>query len=458
MHRIKRKYTESYRDLFILSIPTLISYLLQNLYSLADIFWISRLGTSPVAAVSLSAIVGFIVFTASQLLAVGTMAFVSQLKGQDRWGTLKGVVNQALMLSVIFGVLLAFLVYVGARPMIMIMGGRGEVLHHALRYIKFFAIGVLFYIMSFVVNAIFRAAGDTLSPMIFLLISNVTNIILDPIFIFVLQLGVAGAALATAFSQFIAAAYGLLKLKKVLGKRIFFLRKPDLSLIWKIVKIGIPSGIQFTLMSLTMVVLLRIVAFFGDASVAAVGIASRIVHFIQVIPLSISISASIIVGQFLGMREFERAKRTVKRALWANEFITVISLILIWSAAYFIMRLFTYDPEVVSAGEKFLRFFMLSQVFVVVNITFSSAFRASGDTMPPLYVAIVRMIGLVLLSLPLARVYSLEGIWYALVLSSAFSSMASFSFFQWRHWCERAVTLKYQPAPAVSAGQTDELS
>ncbi len=448
MHRIKRTYTESYRDLFFLSIPTLVSFLLQNLYSLADIFWISRLGTAPVAAVSLSGIVVFVVFTASQFLSVGTMAFVSQLKGQKRWGSLKGVVSQVLAMALSFGAVLSVLVYLLAKPAIYIMGGRGQVLSLAITYIRVFSFGALFFILSFVVNAVFRAAGDTLSPMVFLLLSNLTNIVLDPIFIFLLGLGVAGAALATVVAQLLAAGYGLVKLRLVLGKRVFLFRRPDLSLMGKIVKIGLPSGVQFTLMGLSMLVLLRIVVFFGDAAVAAVGIASRVVHFIQVFPMAISISASIIVGQFLGMKAFEKARRTVKKALAANELISLLFLVLIWASSSKIMNFFTRDVAVSSIGAEFLRYFMLSQLFIVANITFSAAFRASGDTLPPMYVAMLRMGVLVALSLALAKSFALKGILIALVISAAFSSAAAYSFFRWRHWCQRAVTLRHRFAPA----------
>ncbi len=436
--RGKRFYSNSFRDLFVLSLPTFVSFSLQNLYALVDIFWISRLGTSAIAAVSLASVVNFIIFTVSQTIAVGATAYVSQLKGKKNWEGILSFSAQAISLALYSGLLLSILVFLFPAQAMRLMGARGEVINLGRAYLLALAPFIVFFTLNFAINSLFRATGDTFTPMFILIISNLTNIILDPILIFGMKMGVKGAAVATGISYALAFSYGLLKLIRLLGANPFIPHHPDLSLAGKILKVGLPSGIQFTLMSLTMIVLLRIVAGYGKAVVAAVGVAGRIMHFVQIPLMSLAISSTIVAGQYLGMGEEKEAERTVLKILFTNVVLMGIMVLLIFPLAPPLMGFFS--KEITTSGAEVLRFFLLAQVFVAVNVSISSAFRASGDTLPPLYVSMGRVSLLIALAPALSHFFSLRGIWYAMVTSAFLSSLLSLIFFIKRNWKARAVS------------------
>ncbi len=436
--RGKRFYTHSFKDLLILSLPTFVSFSLQNLYALVDIFWISRLGTSAIAAVSLASVVNFIIFTVSQTIAVGATAYVSQLKGKKHWEGILNFSAQAISLALYSGLVLSILVFLFPAQAMRIMGARGEVINLGRVYLLALAPFIAFFTLNFAINSLFRATGDTFTPMFILILSNVTNIVLDPILIFGLKMGVKGAAVATGISYGLAFSYGLVRLIRLLGANPFVPHRPDLSLAGKILKVGLPSGIQFTLMSLTMIVLLRIVAGYGKEIVAAVGVAGRIMHFVQIPLMSLAISSTIVAGQYLGMGEEKEAERTVLKILFTNVVLMSLMVLLIFPLAPRLMGLFS--KEIALSGAEVLRFFLLAQIFVAVNVSISSAFRASGDTLPPLYVSIGRVSLLIALAPTLSRFLSLRGIWYAMVLSAFLSSLLSLIFFAKRDWKARAVS------------------
>jgi len=436
--RGKRFYSNSFRDLFILSLPTFVSFTLQNLYALVDIFWISRLGTSAIAAVSLASVVNFVIFTVSQTIAVGATAYVSQFKGKRDWEKIRDFSAQAISLSLYSGILLALLVFAFPREAMGLMGARGEVISLGTSYLLALAPFIPFFTLNFGINSLFRATGDTFTPMFILILSNVTNIVLDPLLIFYFKMGVKGAALATGISYALAFAYGLYRLAKLLGTNPFLPHKPDLPLAGKILRVGLPSGIQFTLMSLTMIVLLRIVAGYGKEVVAAVGVAGRIMHFVQIPIMSLAISSTIVAGQFLGMGREREAERTVLKVLLTNVALMGATVLVLFPLAPRLMGFFS--REIVARGAEVLRFFLLAQIFVAVNVSISSAFRASGDTLPPLYVSMGRVGLLVALAPFLSRFLSLTGIWYAMVISAFLSSVLSLIFFTRRNWKARSVS------------------
>ncbi|MCD6454023.1 MAG: MATE family efflux transporter [Candidatus Aminicenantes bacterium] len=442
--RGKRLYTNSLRDLFYLSLPTFLSFFLQNLYSLVDIFWISKLGTDAIAAISLASIATFIVFTLSQTIAVGTTAYVSQFKGKKDWDNIREFSTQSLSLAVYGGILLAIPIIVYPKIIMVIMGAKAQVINIGSSYLVPLAFFIPMFMISFAINAVFRATGDTYTPMVILTTSNLLNIILDPIFIFTFKMGVKGAAIATGISYSIAFLYGLYKLIKFLEINPFKPHRPDFSLGWKILKVGIPSGIQFTIMSLTMFVLLRIVASYGSEVVAAVGIVGRLLNFLRIPTMGFAISASIVCGQYLGMENFKEAEKTIIKTIILNEIVIITLLALIFPYGEQILLLFSKDPAVLKPGIEVFRFFMLTQLFVAINITISSSFRAAGDTLPPLYISIVRLILLSIIAPVLGKLFSLRGIWEALVISAFLSSILSLIFFIKRDWKKRAVTIGFK--------------
>ena len=438
--RGKRLYTNSFRDLAILSYPTFLSFFLQNLYSLVDIFWISRIGTEAIAAVSLASIVTFVVFTLSQTIGVGTTAYISQFKGRGDWDNIREFSAEALSLSVYGGILFALPVIIFPSYIMFAMGARGEVISLGASYLVPLALFTPLFMLSFAVNAVFRATGDTFTPMVILATSNLLNIILDPIFIFTLKMGIKGAAIATGISYTVAFLYGLYKLVKFLGVNPFKPHEPDLNLGWKILKVGIPSGVQFTIMSLTMFVILRIVATYGAGVVAAVGLVGRLLNFFRIPTMSLAISSSIVCGQYLGMEKWKEAEKTVIKTLIINELIIISLIAIVFPFAREMLTIFTKDPEVLHHGAIVFRFFMAAQLFVAINITISSSFRAAGDTMPPLYVSMGRLLLLAIMAPILGKFFALMGIWESIIISSFISSILSITFFVKRDWKKRAVT------------------
>jgi putative MATE family efflux protein len=303
------------------------------------------------------------------------------------------------------------------------------------------------FIMIFAIgNYIFRGEGDTKTPMKFMIAATLVNIILDPIFIFVLDMGVKGAAVATLIANIVGCAaviWGFSAGKSSVKIRLKSF-KFDFSIIKNIFKIGIPSSLSQISMSISLFILMRIVSVFGPYAIAAYGIGFRL-DSIAILPaLGLMVAVIPIVGQNVGAGKFDRAEKTAYRAAMLTiGFTGIVALMFMFFPAFFV-SLFNKQPEVIKFGTLYLRIVSLSYIFAGIGISINGGFLGAGDAVPALIMTLLRVI---FLAIPLALIlafvlgWGLVGVWWAISLSAVVASITSLLWFRTGRWKKKYKTV-----------------
>ncbi len=404
--------------------PMFVGALLQNLQSLIDLFWVGKLGSDAVAALAMSGTVLMMVFPVVMGISTGTIAFVSRAVGGRRHQEASDVAVQSIILSVFLGLIAGIIGWVSARYLCVWLGASDEVTRLGMSYLRISCAGCFTVFVLFVGNSVLQGAGNAVIPMAVMILSNILNMILDPIFIFGLlgvpRMEVKGAALATVLSQTIAAAVVLTALWiGVSGIRVRVWRF-ETTLVWKILKLGILGAGQMFSRSLMALVLMRIVAMYGMVAVAAYGIGMRF-HMIILMPaFALGNAAATIVGQNLGASKPDRAQSAAWLASGVDAVIMIGSAAIACWLAPVLVGFFDPNPEVIKVGAAYLRTVSPFYVFVAFAIVLGRALQGAGDAMSPMVLTVICLWGL---QIPLAIFFSrhfaspTQGIWWAVAIA-----------------------------------------
>jgi len=403
-----------------LAVPMMVSGILQDLFSMVDLYFVGRLGYQEVAALSIAGTVVAILMMLVQGIGVGTLALVAHYVGQKQHAKADEVLGQTLLLAglgavIMYGVRLFLVV-----PLLELFGARGEVLNLAADYLRitFGWSSVIFFFVG--IDHALRGSGDARTPLWALLIANILNIVLDPIFImgygFFPSLGVAGSAAATVASRGLGLVYLFLHLLFGHSTIHFKIRwlKPDWTLMGEIIRVGFFASLQVLIREVSFLFLMRLVASFGDTTLAAYGIGSRIRMMVMVPGFAFAGAAAVLTGQNLGARQPARASKSTWGAVGYYEMLVVPIAVLFILGAPHIVGLFNDNPEVIQLGSRFLRYLAVTLPFLAFSLVFSQAMNGAGDTVTP---TIVNAVGQLVFRVPLAYLCALtfgmgqEGIW-----------------------------------------------
>lgn len=438
------------KSLITLSAPIIFANILQTAYQLTDTFWVGRLGAAAVAAVSISfPIIFFIVSLGGGLTMAGAI-MVSQYKGKEDQETINHITSQTLLMVVIISAILAAIGYFSSSFFVNLMGTETAVFLSAVAYIKISFIGMIFIFTYMVFQSLMRGVGDVKTPMYIVFGTVLLNLLLDPLFIFgygfIPAMGVAGAAAATIGTQGLAAIIGIGLLLK--GKYQIQLRlndlKPDYSLIKKIFKIGFPASIEQSTRALGMVVMTFLVAAFGTLALAAYGIGSRILMFVIIPALGLSMATSTLAGQNIGAGKIKRAEKITKlSALIGFIVLTIIGIIIFLFAKQIVAVFIPGDLKTIQAGALFIRIMALSFGFIGIQMSLNGLFRGSGNTMISMALSII---SLWILRVPLAYLLSTRahlaevGIWIAFPAANIIAAAIAIIWFAKGTWKQKNIT------------------
>jgi len=426
------------KTILVTAMPMVFALILHTGFNIVDAIYVGRISAEAIAAVSLAWPIMFFVYALAGGVGVGATSLISRYVGAKEIEKADNVAEHALLVGVVLGVVFTVLGLVFGRGLLMLMGA-DSLAELSLSYLNVIFIGIVFMMIFVVGNNIFRGEGDMKTPMIFMTIATVVNIILDPIFIFVLGMGVKGAAIATIISNFIGCVSVIVGF--VIGKSSVKIRPKcfrfDLGIVKKIFTIGIPSSLSQVSMSISLFVLTRIVATFGPYAIAAFGIGFRL-DSIAILPtLGLMMALIPIVGQNVGAKKINRAEKSAyTTAALAAAFTGFVGLMFILFPSFFV-SLFNSQPEVLRDGALYLRIVGLSYVFAGVGISISGAFLGAGDAFPALMLTLLRVI---ILSIPLALVFAfvlgwgLKGVWWAISFSGIISSIIGLIWFRKGGW------------------------
>lgn len=362
-----------------LGIPTTISMLITNIYNMADTFFVSQLGNSASGAVGI--VFGFM----SILQAVGFMfgqgagSIISRKLGQHDSASASGYASISFFLSLFSGIVISLLSFTFMTPLLRLLGSTETILPYAKTYVFYIILAAPFMMSSFVMNNILRFEGKAFLSMLGLAAGAVMNIIFDPIFMYVLDMGVAGAGLSTALSQAVSFCIllSMFLRGKTQSKLSIKLLKIDIR-TWEIVSTGFPSLIRQGLSSISTMLLNHCAGLYGDAAVAAMSIVSRVNFFMFAIGLGLGQGFQPVCGYNYGAGKYSRVKKGFKFTFIVSEITIGVLAVLGLILSSVVIGWFRDDPDVIAIGSVALRFQCVALFFQPMSVMCNMAFQSTG--------------------------------------------------------------------------------
>jgi putative MATE family efflux protein len=446
----RRNYTEGPigRAIFILAIPMVLEMVMESVFVVCDVFFVSKLGPDAVATVGLTESLLAIVYTIAMGLSIGVTATVARRTGENDPEGASRTAVQAIALGLIVSIILGALGAVFAPALLRLMGASGAVLETGSMFTRVMLGGNASILLLFLINGIFRGAGDAQLSMRTLWLANAINILLGPCLIFGLgpfpQLGVTGAAIATTTGRSIGVLFALAQFFRRSGRVHIYRRHVQLDpgLMLRLVRLSGSGTFQVMIGTASWIGLVRILASFGSTALAGYTIAIRIVLFALLPSWGMSNAAATMVGQALGARKPERAERAVWMAGFYNLcFLGSVSLLFFFGARG-IVSLFTHDAAVASFAVDGLRVIAVGFVLYAYGMVLSQSFNGAGDTWTPTWLG---LFSFWLFEIPLAYVLALHlgfgphGVFIAIPIAFSVYALAALVMFRRGSWKTKAV-------------------
>ena len=436
------------RAVIMLAVPMVMEMAMESIFAVADVFWVAHLGADAVATVGLTESMLTLIYTAAIGLSIGATALVARRTGEhDPEGAARAA-GQSILLGLATSVLIALAAAPQAPALLRLMGASEDVVRTGNGFTRVMLGGNATVLMLFMLNAVFRGAGDAAIAFRVLLVGNLLNIALGPCFIFGLgpfpALGVTGASVATNLGRGTAVAYQLFILTRGRGRVRVGLRhlRFDLRIMRIVLRLSGSGTIQIFIGTASYVGLVRILSVFGSAALAGYTIGIRVILFGLLPAFGISNAAATMVGQNLGAHQPDRAEQAVWTAARYNMiFLGTLGLVFV-AAAPQIAAVFTGDPLVKPYAVGCLRTVSLGFVFYACGMVLTQAFNGAGDTWTP---TIINLFVFWLWEIPLAWWLSLHaglgarGVFVALTLAYSTLAVISVLVFRRGRWKARIV-------------------
>jgi putative MATE family efflux protein len=383
------------RAIVLLAIPMVLEMAMESIFAVVDVFWVSHLGPDAVATVGLTESMLTLVYTAAMGLSIGVAAVVARRIGEKRPEAAAEAAVQGIAIGLVLAAVVAALGITLAPRLLGLMGATPAVTALGAGYTRTMLGGSATVLLLFLINAIFRGAGDAAIAMRVLWLANAINIVLGPCLIFGLgpfpRLGVTGAALATTIGRGTGVLYQLYRLSR--GDARVSVRQTHLVLrpavMTHLLRLSGSGTFQVLVGTASYIGLVRIISTFGSAAVAGYTIAIRLVIFCLLPSWGLSNAAATLVGQSLGARDPDRAERAVWIAGRYNMMVLgVVGLVFVVLAGP-IVRLFTQDPGAAPIAALALRTMSYGFVFYALGMVLTQAFNGAGDTWTPTWINLV---------------------------------------------------------------------
>ncbi len=370
-----------FKNMMMFSLPYLLSYFLQTLYGMADLFIIGQFeGVASTTAVSVGSQVMHMLTVILVGLAMGTTVAVGQAVGAGDLKKASSAIGNTVTLFLGVSVALTVVLLVCVRPIVGIISTPEEAVEGTIRYLTICFIGIPFITAYNIISSIFRGLGDSKSPMYFIAIACVANIILDYVFMGVFRIGPAGAALGTTISQTISVITALVAMgKKKIGIRVAGRDlKPQGKVMGQLLRVGVPVACQDGLIQVAFIIITIIANRRGLSDAAAVGIVEKIISFVFLVPSSMLSTVSALCAQNIGAGKHDRAAKTLQYAIMITVGFGITVSVLVQFFAEPVVGLFTTDQLVQIMGGQYFRGYIWDCVFAGIHFSFSGYFCAYG--------------------------------------------------------------------------------
>jgi putative MATE family efflux protein len=433
------------KSVLYMGVPSMIGFGAMTIYALTDIFWVGRLGSPQVAAVTMFAAIAWVLGSTNQIVGTGSVALISRRFGEKKYEATQDIVRQTLLLKFGLAIIMTVIGLLAVPKILVIMNAADDVRGYAITYANIYFYGLPFIFSSYTIYTALRGIGDAPKAMYIMLLSTGLNVALDPLFIFGFGMGIAGAAVATALSAVVAVGVGLIVLssgKTNLRVPMWGKFQPNIGIMLQILGIGVPAGLNGLLRSVAHWLVTTLVAAFGTTVVAAYGFSMRIMELGILFGVGLELGASAIVGQNLGAGKKERAHEAVVKATFLVLALCGILAVIEIGFTRQILGLFSDDPEVLASGIPLLRLMAVAQVLIAMHIVLGAAFYGSGNTWPPTVIAAVIewgiQIPLILVVIHMLKMSEI-GVWYTFLIASVLEVILTYAWFRRGRWKDRVV-------------------
>jgi len=431
------------KALILLSIPMVLEMSMESIFTIVDIFFVSKLGSDATSIVGLTESLLTLVYAFGIGFAISATAIVSRRIGEKEPRKAANAAFQAMLVAGAVSLLISIVGILFSDSLLRIMGASDEAIANHGGYTKLMLGGNITIMFLFILNGVYRGAGDAAIALRVLIISNLINIILDPLLIFGVgpfpELGVTGAAVATNIGRGVGVTIQLYTLFSGNSRIRLFLKdlKPDLSQIVSYLKLSSAGIFQLIIGTTSWVAMVRIISEFGSVAVAGYTIGIRIIIFAILPSAGLSNAAATLVGQNLGAGKPKQAERSVWSTGIANAiFLGIIGLILvIWPEP--VIRLLVQQTDVVAKSVECLRIVSIGFISYGFGMVLVNSLNGAGDTLTPMYINIFCFW---LLEIPLAYLLAIKfgmqerGVYYAIVIAETVMTLTALFFFMRGKW------------------------
>jgi putative MATE family efflux protein len=431
------------RAIVLLAVPMVLEMCMESLFGVVDVFWVSRLGADAVATVGLTETALVLVFVIAMGLSIGATALVARRMGEKDEQAAGLVAVQAIIIGLVVSATVAIFGYFFAPNLLHIMGGSASVVKLGSGYTRMIFSGSATIFLLFLINAVFRGAGDAAIAMRVLWLANIVNICLNPCLIFGLgpfpRLGVTGSAVGTTIGRGIGVLLQLWVLTSGRGRLAVHASqlRVDLLVLWRLIRLSLNAMFQYLVQMASWIGMVRIIASFGSDATAAYTVAFKVIIFAILPSWGMSNAAATLVGQNLGAGKPGRAESSVWRtSLYNMLFLGIIGVLFIVFARQ-IIGIFTSDPAVAPLAVSALRLFSCGNISYSYGMVITAAFNGAGDTATP---TALNLVCFWLCQIPLAWALAFHtglgpnGVYVAVVISDSLLAALGILLFRRGKW------------------------
>jgi len=429
--------------IFQFAAPMLLGNIFQQLFNVVDSVIVGNfVGKEALAAVGASFPVIFVLISLIIGLVMGTTVVIAQYFGAKDFEKVKRAIDTMYIYTFIGSIILTVVGIILSEPLLRMLKLPEELLPQAVQYLHIFLGGMVLMFGYNGTSAALRGLGDSKTPLYFLIIATVLNIILDILLVAVFRLGIAGAAYATVLSNGVAFLLAAVYLNKT--HRFFNIgftgMKFDSEIFRHSFRIGFPNSLQQSFVALSGLALMGIVNKFGTNVIAAFSVASRLDAIATVPAMSFAQAISAFVGQNIGANKQNRIKAGLSSTLKMMTYVTVVTTLFIVLTGKYMISLFTSDPDVIRLGAQYLTIVSLFYIFFTLMFIYSGVMRGAGDSMIPM---LITFISLWVIRIPFAWIMSgkigVTGIWWAIPAGWLVGLILAYIYYKTGNWKKKAV-------------------
>lgn len=431
------------KHIFNFTLPMLLGNVFQQLYNVVDSIIVGKvLGKEALASVGASFPIIFTLIALLIGIGSGFSIVISQFYGAKEIGKVSRSIDTMYIFLFVAGLLVSVFGIYFSEELFLLLQLPLELIPQATTYLNVYMAGMILFFGFNGTSSVLRGLGDSKTPLYFLILASIFNILFDVLFVMVFKWGIAGAAWATVIAQGGAFVTGIIYLNRTHKIMKFNLTKLvfDKDLFLKSLKIGLPSGVQHTFVALGMMALLGIVNTFGTDVIAAYTAAGRIDSLAMMPAMNFSQAVAAFVGQNLGANKIDRVRIGFKATfIMSNLFCLAMTAIIVFFGSY-LMKMFTTDPNVIAIGEKYL--IIVSSFYLLFSTMFTTngVLRGAGDTLIPMFITlfslwIIRIPGAYFLSSHIGE----SGIWWSIPLGWSMGTLFSYLYYRTGKWKNKSV-------------------